>query len=348
MAIILGRKGGGSTGGGGAPSGPAGGDLSGNYPNPSLSAAKDAEIATAQATADAAVPKALYDANTVLAANSDNTPAALTMGASTILARLAAGNIKAASVAEILTLLGTPTNAQAVLQALADAKGDLIAASAADTFTRVAVGSDGKVLYADSAAGTGVAWSMPTALSGIDVLPTSGLAQTFPRWYNVAATAQATGTMNLVAINLMKGQAYTTIKVQAGGTGASAPTHQFAGIYDDAAGSTSGTARALLRGSTDLTNTAWSANTIQTFTLTTPYTPTRTGMFYIGLLQVATTPAQIYFLSAGIPGVTNLLNIAPSLGGQSNSGLTTALPDPANAPTSAANGNNSPFYCYLT
>ncbi len=56
------------------------------------------------------VAKSLYDANTVLAADTDDTPAALTMGASTILARLAAGNIKAASVAEIQALLGiTPS-----------------------------------------------------------------------------------------------------------------------------------------------------------------------------------------------------------------------------------------------
>lgn len=57
----------------------------------------------------AAVLKTLYDANTVLAATTDDTPAAITMAASTVLARLAAGNIKACSVAEIVTLLGAYT-----------------------------------------------------------------------------------------------------------------------------------------------------------------------------------------------------------------------------------------------
>lgn len=82
-------------------------------------------------TADV-VTKALYDANTVLAANSDNTPAALTMGASTILARLAAGNIKAATPAEIKTLLAIAESDVSGLTASLAAK---IAASVLDANT---------------------------------------------------------------------------------------------------------------------------------------------------------------------------------------------------------------------
>lgn len=60
---------------------------------------------------DDVILKTLADANSVLYAVTDNTPAALAMGASTILARLATGNIVAATVAEINTLLGvTPHN----------------------------------------------------------------------------------------------------------------------------------------------------------------------------------------------------------------------------------------------
>jgi hypothetical protein len=64
-----------------------------------------AAAAAAQATADAAVPKALFDANTVLAATTDDTPAAITMAPSTMLVRLASGNIKAGTVAELQALL---------------------------------------------------------------------------------------------------------------------------------------------------------------------------------------------------------------------------------------------------
>jgi hypothetical protein len=50
---------------------------------------------------------------TVMAANTDLTPGAITMGASTILARLAAGGIVAATVAEMQTLLAIVPSAVA-------------------------------------------------------------------------------------------------------------------------------------------------------------------------------------------------------------------------------------------
>ncbi len=144
------------------------------------------------------IAASLYDANTILAANSDNTPAALTvgeativgratggniaaltaaqiktilaitladlatqaantvlvnattgsatptalaMGASTILARLAAGNIVAATPAEMRTLLDVPTNAEAILDTLLSAQGDLLYASGANTPARLAKGT---------------------------------------------------------------------------------------------------------------------------------------------------------------------------------------------------------------
>jgi len=51
--------------------------------------------------------------------------------------------------------------AGAVMETLADAKGDLFAASAADTVARLAVGSNNDILTADSAEATGVKWATP-------------------------------------------------------------------------------------------------------------------------------------------------------------------------------------------
>lgn len=61
------------------------------------------------------VPKALYDAYSVLYADTDNTPAALTVAASTIVGRLAAGGIVAVTMAQLKTLLGITAFAETIL-----------------------------------------------------------------------------------------------------------------------------------------------------------------------------------------------------------------------------------------
>jgi hypothetical protein len=53
-------------------------------------------------------------------------------------------------------------DSNAIQNAIVDAKGDLIAASAADTPARLAVGTNGQVLTADSTASTGLVWSTPS------------------------------------------------------------------------------------------------------------------------------------------------------------------------------------------
>jgi hypothetical protein len=65
---------------------------------------------------------------------------------------------------------------QAVLQNKAAAKGDLIAAPAANQFSRLAVGTNGQVLTADSTQTTGVKWAAVTATGGMTKLFDSTLA----------------------------------------------------------------------------------------------------------------------------------------------------------------------------
>jgi hypothetical protein len=68
-------------------------------------------------------------------------------------------------------------DSNAIQNAIVDAKGDLIGATAADTPARLAVGTNGQVLTADSTASTGLKWSTPVS-GGMTLINTGGTALT--------------------------------------------------------------------------------------------------------------------------------------------------------------------------
>ncbi len=72
-----------------------------------LDGLSSAAFATAAqgATADAAVPKSLYDAQSIVAAVSDNTPVAVTVAEQTLVGRITGGNVDDLSIAQVRTLL---------------------------------------------------------------------------------------------------------------------------------------------------------------------------------------------------------------------------------------------------
>lgn len=95
-------------------------------------------------------------------------------------------------------------DSNAIQNAIVDAKGDLISATAADTPARLAVGTNGQVLQADSTTATGLKWATPAAAGGKTLLSTTSLTSTgvsisvsqsykdLEIWvYNVSLTGQA-------------------------------------------------------------------------------------------------------------------------------------------------------------
>ncbi|MCK9431612.1 MAG: hypothetical protein M0R00_01475 [Candidatus Omnitrophica bacterium] len=114
------------------------------------------------------------NANSVLYAVDDNTPAALAMAASTMVARLASGDIVAATVTEIRTLLNVENGADvtdatnvaaagAIMESDIAAKGDLIVGTADDTAAILTKGDAGQVLTVGGVGASGLEWKTPAA-----------------------------------------------------------------------------------------------------------------------------------------------------------------------------------------
>jgi hypothetical protein len=119
----------------------------------------------------------------------------------------------------------------AVQQTLFDAKGDLIAASAADTPARLVVGSDGQVLRADSGQATGLAWDTLTAADvGADAAGSAAAAEAASNAYTDSEIAAIDFPVD--SVNGETG----TVTLDAGDVGAAPTIHTHA-----AADITSGT-----------------------------------------------------------------------------------------------------------
>jgi hypothetical protein len=85
-------------------------------------------------------------------------------------------------------------SASAINPTVVDAKGDIIAATAADTVARLAVGANGTVLTAASGQATGLEWATPAA-GGMTLLSTTTLSGA-----STTITVAANSYVNLVLI----------------------------------------------------------------------------------------------------------------------------------------------------
>ena len=161
-----------------------------------------------------------------------------------------------------------------------------------------------------------------TNLGATGTLAETMMRETCPE---VNSTIGASGTLFMQAIYLKAGQLVSNISISSATTAAATPTSNglLFGLYD---GSRNLLAQCAAQGAW-----TWAANTIKTLAMSTPYRVPTSGLYYIGLLQVATTIATIKGGTARTGG--QLAGLAPILHGTSNTGLTTSLPNPANAIT---------------
>lgn len=129
------------------------------------------------------------------------------------------------------------------------------------------------------------------------------------------------------------GTTITTVSFMSGTAAAATPTNQWACLV--------GIDRTVLVKSADVTTAAWAANTVKTFTLATPYTPTTDTPVYAGLVVVAGTVPDL----RGVNGSSAVNDIAPVIAGHSTTGLT----DPASLGATAGAITSSAVnpFCYL-
>jgi hypothetical protein len=109
---------------------------------------------------------------------------------------------------------GTVTITNSMATAI-DAKGDLIGGTGADTFARLAVGTNGQVLTADSAEATGLKWAASGGMTLLSTISLSGSSTT----YNSITTGYK--YLKLVGVNLQNSTTAQDmdIRVNAGTTG---------------------------------------------------------------------------------------------------------------------------------
>jgi hypothetical protein len=126
---------------------------------------------------------------------------------------------------QVLSVVGgvpawaTSDDANAIQNAIVDAKGDLISATAADTPARLAVGANGTVLTADSAEATGLKWATPAGGgAGLTLISTTNIGSTAVSSITVSSAFSSTYENYLITINGGVASTNNSLALQLGST----------------------------------------------------------------------------------------------------------------------------------
>lgn len=181
-------------------------------------------------------------------------------------------------------------------------------------------------------------WPAPD-VSSLALQPTGTVASTHDRTatnFAVTTSAGASGTLNLTAVFIPANTVVNKINCVTGTTGSTGVTHNWAVLAD--------LNLKVLAVSADNTTTDLVASTVQSYTLTSPFTTTYGGLYYAGVM-IATGTTQPTWQGTIQTGTT-VQNIAPKVAGSSNTGATT--PVAVGATLTAVTTTVGNVYFYLT
>lgn len=214
------------------------------------------------------------------------------------------------TVSNVITILHTDGSNPETLYEVTLAPGEF-----------VILNEDGQWIYYAADGTVKVGSQLPETYMGIS----GSFAETINRYLctETNSTGAASGTLRLDAIYLKAGQLVSNISYFSATTAAGTPTNGFFALYDGN--------RNLLAQSANFTTEAWAANTIKTKAMTTAYRVPVSGIYYVGIMIKATTVPTYKGNTAKTGG--QLAGTAPILHGNSSTGLTTTLPNPAAAIT---------------
>lgn len=170
-------------------------------------------------------------------------------------------------------------------------------------------------------------------------LPSGAVAATASR-RSISSTAHAaltSGRLQMYGIYLMEGDVIEEITFVTGGTAGASLTHTWFALY--------AADRTLLRVTADDTSAAWNTHTPKTLALSSSYTVTTTGLYYIGIVVTGTTMPNFQGSVSPNANVNGTL-ITPVLAGTSTTGLTT--PDTAPSPAAALTIIGGWAYAYVS